>query len=211
MNARISDRSWPRYRRFRGLMRKLLANVDLFLGADSEDAARLQDHRRPRRIGCELRGNLKFDIPAPVPPAIVEEYRTALAASGAGPVLVCGSTVEGEESLLLKAFENVLVQYPQAVMILAPRHPERFPAVAALLEQMSIRFSAKICVEWRTAERRGVIAGYDRGVGCAYMRLPTSRLWAEAWCRAADTTLLNQRNMALPSSSAVTRKIFATS
>ena len=48
--------------------------------------------------------------------------------------------MDGEESLLLKAFENVLVQYPRAVMVLAPRHPERFPVVAALLEQMSIRF-----------------------------------------------------------------------
>jgi 3-deoxy-D-manno-octulosonic-acid transferase len=55
-------------------------------------------------------------------------------------VLVCGSTVEGEEPLLLKALENLLVQHPRAVMILAPRHPERFAAVAALLEQMSIRF-----------------------------------------------------------------------
>ena len=85
-------------------------------------------------------GNLKFDIPAPVPPAIVESVRVSIAGSGAGPVLVCGSTVEGEEALLLKAFENILVQYPRAVMILAPRHPERFLAVAALLEQMSIRF-----------------------------------------------------------------------
>ena len=55
-------------------------------------------------------------------------------------MLVCGSTVDGEEPLLLKAFENLLVQHPRAVMILAPRHPERFAAVAALLEQMSIRF-----------------------------------------------------------------------
>jgi 3-deoxy-D-manno-octulosonic-acid transferase len=83
---------------------------------------------------------LKFDIPAPEPPAIVESLRRVIAAHGDGPVLVCGSTVEGEESLLLKAFENLLVQHPGAVMILAPRHPERFAAVAALLEQMSIRF-----------------------------------------------------------------------
>jgi 3-deoxy-D-manno-octulosonic-acid transferase len=55
-------------------------------------------------------------------------------------VLVCGSTMDGEESLLLKAFENVLVQYPRAVMILAPRRPERFAAVGALLQQMSIAF-----------------------------------------------------------------------
>jgi len=137
VNTRISDRSWPRYRRFRGLIQRLLGSVDLFLAQTPEDATRLQDiGARPERV--RVSGNLKFDIPAPVPPAIVESVRVSLKAGAAGPVLVCGSTVEGEESLLLKAFENVVVQYPRAVMILAPRHPERFPAVAALLEQMSI-------------------------------------------------------------------------
>ena len=139
VNARISDRSWPSYRRFRGLLRRLLANVDLFLAQTPEDAARLRDiGATPERV--RVTGNLKFDVPAPAPPAIVESVRKSIAATGAAPVLVCGSTVEGEESLLLKAFENLLVQHPRAVMILAPRHPERFAAVAALLEQMSIRF-----------------------------------------------------------------------
>ncbi|MGA7511784.1 MAG: 3-deoxy-D-manno-octulosonic acid transferase [Candidatus Sulfotelmatobacter sp.] len=139
VNARISDRSFPSYRRFRGLLRRLLANVDLFLAQTPEDAARLRDiGAEPERV--RVTGNLKFDVPAPAPPAIVESVRGSIAATGAGPVLVCGSTVEGEESLLLKAFENLLVQHPRAVMILAPRHPERFAAVAALLEQMSIRF-----------------------------------------------------------------------
>jgi len=139
VNARISDRSWPRYRRFSGLMQRLLASVDLFLAQTPEDAARLKDiGAPPDRV--RISGNLKFDIPAPIAPAIVEKVRASIKASAAGPVLVCGSTVEGEETLLLRAFENVLVQYPGAVMILAPRHPERFPAVAALLEQMSVRF-----------------------------------------------------------------------
>jgi 3-deoxy-D-manno-octulosonic-acid transferase len=139
VNARISDRSWPSYRRFRGLLRKLLVNVDLFLAQTPEDAARLQDiGARPERV--RVTGNLKFDIPTPAPPVLVESVRRSLAAGGTGPVLVCGSTVDGEEPLLLKAFENLLVKHPRAVMILAPRHPERFPAVAALLEQMSIRF-----------------------------------------------------------------------
>jgi 3-deoxy-D-manno-octulosonic-acid transferase len=139
VNARISDRSWPRYRRYRGWMRKLLANVDTFLAQTPEDATRLQDiGARPERV--RVSGNLKFDIPAPVTSAIFESVRASIAASGAGPVLVCGSTVDGEETLLLKAFENVLVQHSRAVMILAPRHPERFPAVAALLEQSSVRF-----------------------------------------------------------------------
>ena len=55
-------------------------------------------------------------------------------------MVVCGSTVEGEEGLLLRAFENVLASHPRAVMILAPRRPERFAEVARLLEQMGIRF-----------------------------------------------------------------------
>jgi 3-deoxy-D-manno-octulosonic-acid transferase len=139
VNARISDRSWPSYRRFRSLLRRLLANVDLFLAQTPEDAARLQDiGASPERV--RVAGNLKFDIPAPAPPPIVETLRKSLTASAAGPILVCGSTVDGEEPLLLKGFENVLVQHPRAVMLLAPRHPERFPAVAALLDEMSIRF-----------------------------------------------------------------------
>jgi 3-deoxy-D-manno-octulosonic-acid transferase len=141
VNARISDRSRPRNRRFRGLLRKVLQNVDLFLAQTNEDAARL------REIGAAdqrvlVAGNLKFDIPAP--PAgkleIIERLRKSIAANGTGPVLVCGSTVDGEEPLLLKSFENLLEQYPRAVMILAPRHPERFAQVAAMLEAISIRF-----------------------------------------------------------------------
>jgi 3-deoxy-D-manno-octulosonic-acid transferase len=149
VNARVSDRSWPNYRRFRRLLRGVLANVDLFLAQTAADAARLQE------IGASaervrVSGNLKFDIPAPAPPEIVAKLRGAMAASGAGPVLVCGSTVDGEESLLLKAFENLLVQYPRAVMVLAPRHPERFAAVAALMGGMGIRFRRRS--EWEKSQ-----------------------------------------------------------
>src|ERR1700686_1741519 len=137
VNARISDRSWPNYRRFRWALRKMLVNVDLFLAQTPQDAARLQS------IGAEeqrvqVTGNLKFDISLPSPPPIVESLRQSLAAEGAGPVLVCGSTVEGEEPLLLKAFENLRVAHPRALMILAPRHPERFDQVAILLRQLDI-------------------------------------------------------------------------
>jgi len=139
VNARISDRSWPGYRRFSKLLPRLLANVDLFLAQTPDDAARLQDiGAKPERV--RVSGNLKFDIPAAAPIAIVASLRKSIAAIAAGPVLVCGSTMDGEESLLLKAFENVLVQHPRAVMILAPRRPERFGFVAALMQQMSIGF-----------------------------------------------------------------------
>jgi 3-deoxy-D-manno-octulosonic-acid transferase len=139
VNARISDRSLPGYRRFRGSLRRLLTNVDLFLAQTPDDAARLQDiGAKPERV--RISGNLKFDIPVATSTATVETLRKSIAAGTAGPVLVCGSTMDGEESLLLKAFENVLVQHSRALMILAPRRPERFSAVAALLHQMSIGF-----------------------------------------------------------------------
>ena len=137
VNARISDRSWPRYQRFRWALRRVLANLDLFLAQTDSDKLRLES------IGADanriqVSGNLKFDVSLPAPPPIVEKLRRALAMEGAGPVLVCGSTVEDEEPPLLRAFENLLVSHPRAVMILAPRHPERFDAVASLLEQMGI-------------------------------------------------------------------------
>lgn len=137
VNARISDRSWPRYRRFRPALRSILAPVELFLAQTQQDAIRLESiGADPGRI--QVSGNLKFDVNVPAAPPILEMLRHALSAEGAGPVLVCGSTVEDEEAPLLKAFENIRVGHPHAVMILAPRHPERFDSVAKLIEQMGI-------------------------------------------------------------------------
>jgi len=137
VNGRISDRSWPRYQRFRWALYKMLAHIDLFLAQTGQDAERLQSiGADPTRI--HVTGNLKFDVMLPPPPPIIETLRQELAKEGAGPILVCGSTVEDEEPPLLKAFENLLVSHPRAVMILAPRHPERFEKVAGLIQQMSI-------------------------------------------------------------------------
>ena len=139
VNARISDRSWPGYRRFRWILTRVLRQIDLFLAQTEEDARRLRDIGAPAER-VQVSGNLKFDVTAPPPPAVVASLRSSFQQTGAGPVIVCGSTVDDEEGLLLRAFENVLASYPRAVMILAPRHPERFAEVTQLLEQMGIRF-----------------------------------------------------------------------
>jgi 3-deoxy-D-manno-octulosonic-acid transferase len=137
VNARVSDRSWPRYQRFRWALRRMLVHVDLFLAQTEADAARLQSiGAEPGRV--HVTGNLKFDVTLPAPPPIVERLRQSLAAESAAPILVCGSTVEDEEPPLLKAFENLRVGHPRAVMLLAPRHPERFDEVAILLRQLDI-------------------------------------------------------------------------
>ena len=138
-NARISDRSWPGYCRMKFILRRVLRNVQLFLAQTEEDARRLRDIGAPaERI--HVAGNLKFDTTLPAASAIVASLRSALQRAQSGPVLVCGSTVDNEERLLIRGFENVRASHPRAVMILAPRHPERFEEVAGLLQQLGIRF-----------------------------------------------------------------------
>jgi 3-deoxy-D-manno-octulosonic-acid transferase len=147
VNARISDRSLPGYRRWRTILRRVLRNVDLFLAQTSED------QRRLTAIGAAddkvfVAGNLKYDVTVPAPGPIAGQLRSAISTSGAGPVLVCGSTVDGEEPLLITAFQAVLTRYSRAVMLLAPRHPQRFSEVADLLQQLRIKFFRRS--EWQS-------------------------------------------------------------
>jgi len=152
VNARISDRSLPGYLRFRRWLRPVLKNIDLFLAQTDEDARRLVEiGTLAERV--RVSGNLKFDVPPPAETALIAQLRGALTQAGAGPVLVCGSTMEGEEPLLMRGFENVLASHPKAVMVLAPRHPERFDKVAGLLQQLGTKY-------WRRSQWRGeVVSG----------------------------------------------------
>jgi 3-deoxy-D-manno-octulosonic-acid transferase len=138
VNARISDRSYPRYLRFRRLLRRALEPVELFLAQSEGDAERL------RTVGAaaervEVSGNLKFDVAPPVETAAVTQLGEQLRESGA-PILVAGSTVEEEEQHVLAAFQMVLLEYPAATLVLAPRHKERFEEVARLLSLRCVRF-----------------------------------------------------------------------
>ena len=142
VNARISDRSLPGYKRWQGILQRVLAGIDIFLAQTAEDVLRL------KRIGAPAErvfvgGNLKYDVPPPAKAAIVDQLQSSLKGSGAGPVWVCGSTVEGEEALLLEAFKRVLPAYPEAVLLLAPRHPERFGPVAELLRSSGVLFTRR--------------------------------------------------------------------
>ena len=132
VNARVSDRSLPRYLRLRRLWRPLLGKVSLFLAQSEENARRLV------RIGApadrvQVAGNLKYDVKAAGESAMTKLLAERLP-SGA-KVLVAGSTLEGEEKMLLEAWPRVLEATPEAVMVLAPRRPERFAAVADLVTE----------------------------------------------------------------------------
>src|SRR5579864_891351 len=144
VNARISDRSFPRYRRFKWFFARVLSEVDLFLAQTADDAQRLREigaHTERVRVS----GNLKFDIRPSAQPALVSGLRSAIGKDS--PVIVCGSTAEGEEEPLLAAFKTVQRQFPATVMVLAPRHPERFEKVATLIS--SEGFSLQRRTQWQ--------------------------------------------------------------
>ncbi len=129
VNARISDRSWPRYKMLRRLWRPILGRMSRVLAQTSTDAARLVELGCPPEL-VSVSGNLKFDVRA----AKEAEATAILKKSGAGlRFLVAGSTLDGEETALLEAWPRLLAADPNFVMVLAPRHPERFAAVTALL------------------------------------------------------------------------------
>jgi 3-deoxy-D-manno-octulosonic-acid transferase len=131
VNARISDRSWPRYKMLRRLWKPLLGRLGSVLAQSETDAERLI------AIGCApqrvvVAGNLKFDVRA----AEGAEATRLLKASAASlRFVVAGSTLEGEEAALVEAWPKLLHVDAQLAMVVAPRHPERFAAVAALLEK----------------------------------------------------------------------------
>jgi len=81
---------------------------------------------------------LKFDVRDGSDSPLAQNLRRAIAEDS--PVVVCGSTTEGEEELLLQAFQEILEQFSSAVLVLAPRHPERFDKVAGLIAGRGIAF-----------------------------------------------------------------------
>jgi len=154
VNARISDRSFPRYRRFRGFFSRVLSDVDLFLAQTEEDARRLRVIGAPEER-VAVSGNLKFDIRLSSGSAITDDLRRVIGKDS--PVIVCGSTTEGEEEHVLAAFKEVLQKFPAAVMILAPRHPERFEKVAALIAATGLSFVRRST--WKPDDTRAPLKG----------------------------------------------------
>ena len=134
VNARISDRSWPRYRRLRWLWKPFLGRLSRVLAQSETDAERL------KAIGClpervSVAGNLKFDVRAAGEADATLQLKTLATDLR---LVVAGSTLEGEEAALLEVWPRLFEADPQLAMVVAPRHPERFGAVAGLLEQSGL-------------------------------------------------------------------------
>jgi 3-deoxy-D-manno-octulosonic-acid transferase len=140
-NARLSLRSVSRYRRFGGLFAGVFRKNLVVAAQSAEDAERFKS------IGAAAEqtlvvGNVKFDVG--VAAGVVQAGRALrVAFAGARPVWIAGSTHAGEEEQLLDAHSSLLTSTPNAVLLLVPRHKDRFAAVAELLARRGVRFARR--------------------------------------------------------------------
>ncbi len=135
-NARMSARSFKRAAKFGARAREVFGGFTRVLAQSPADAQRLGT-LGARNVA--VLGNLKFDMASP--PGLVARGRDWRRAIGARPVWVAASTREGEEELVLDAFAALKV--PDALLILVPRHPQRFDEVAALVARKNFKLERR--------------------------------------------------------------------
>ena len=127
VNGRVSARSFRRWRWAPKTIEALLGCFDLCLAQSAEDAAR---YGGLGALRYSTTGNLKLDVPGP--PAEPEKLRALKAAIGTRPVIAATSTHPGEEAAMIDAHRRLMHTFPGLLTILAPRHPERGPSIAAI-------------------------------------------------------------------------------
>ncbi len=174
VNGRISSRSFPRYRKAGIFLRPVLRRINRFGMRSTPDAERI------RALGAEGRrvrvtGNIKFDS-LDFSPAGGGGYRERWGWARQDPVIVAGSTYQGEEELLLNAWRDLRSDFPGLKLILAPRHLERVESVEALLHSRGEAyrlFSRLSPAEGRTGlvilDRMGVLSGLYREASAVFV------------------------------------------
>jgi 3-deoxy-D-manno-octulosonic-acid transferase len=133
VNGRVSQASLRGYLRVPNIARRMLAHADLLCAQTKVDAQRLRNLGAPPQL-VHVTGNLKFDVELPA--QLLEEARALRGHWGRErPVLIAASTHAGEERKVLDAFAELARRFPKLLLVLVPRHPERFQAVARLCRQ----------------------------------------------------------------------------
>ena len=140
VNGRLSSRSFPRYRAARGFFRHVLADIDHVCVQSDESRRRFVEIGAPAdRV--TVTGSLKFDSLEATAGQTRSRERVLryFRFPAPRPVWVAGSTMKGEEAIVLRVFRRLKASQPAAVLVLAPRHPERFDDVVAMAQQEGFR------------------------------------------------------------------------
>jgi 3-deoxy-D-manno-octulosonic-acid transferase len=147
VSGRISERSFARYERYlakfgfflRPFLQSALANASAFLMQSEKDAERIRAlGAPPDRVS--VIGNLKYDMELPAPTPLSSWLEAEARRQGRSPIVVAGSVVATEEPLALIAFGVVQGEHPNALLVLAPRKPERFEAAADFIHESRRKF-----------------------------------------------------------------------
>jgi 3-deoxy-D-manno-octulosonic-acid transferase len=139
-NGRISKKSFRQYLKLRPLFAGVLKDIDAFSMICNEDAFRVQ------KMGAEpnkiyVNGNAKYDLlPSLTNPYIKEHTERTFDIDQSQPVFIAGSTREGEEALVLDAYEQILKLFPNLILIIAPRHIKRTQEIGGLLKKSGHRY-----------------------------------------------------------------------
>ncbi|MEO5883776.1 MAG: 3-deoxy-D-manno-octulosonic acid transferase [Caldimonas sp.] len=172
-NARLSQRSRRRGQRVDALLRPAFESLAAAFAQTEADAARLRDAGAGEVV---IAGNLKFDLSPE--PALIERGRHWKATLGGRPVVLAAVTREGEEASLLVVWRAV--EAPRPLLMIAPRHPQRFEAVATLISQAGFALSRRSVWAEGPADAD---AQADVWLGDSMREMP-------AWYALADVALL---------------------
>jgi 3-deoxy-D-manno-octulosonic-acid transferase len=147
VSGRISDRSFARYQSFFGkfgfflrpFLRSALGNATTFLMQSQNDADRIRALGAPAER-VSVSGNMKYDQALPAPTPLSNWLEAEAQRRGRHPVIVAGSVVASEEPLALIAFGTLQGEYPNALLLLAPRKPEHFQQAADFIHESRRKF-----------------------------------------------------------------------
>ena len=134
INGRMSQRSFPRWRRVHGTLSAILEKFDICLAQSDTDAERFS------ALGCPnviTTGNLKLDVPAP--PADPDKLDRLLSLTRGRPIIVAASTHPGEEEILIAAHRTLAGFVPGLLTVIVPRHPDRGPPVWRLVDAAGLK------------------------------------------------------------------------
>ena len=153
INGRISVRSIRGYLKFQPFFCKVLSNVDAFSMISAGDSTRIRlMGADPHKI--EINGNAKYDLLVSLAdPAMATQMQKIMSLKSTSPVFVAGSTRGGEEAMVLDAYERIVKEFPDTVLIIAPRHIERTAEISSLIERRGFRYQLQSEIDGNEEKR----------------------------------------------------------
>jgi len=157
INGRISPRSIDGYLRLKPFFRNVLKNFDAFSMILADDADRIKAMgAEPHKI--EINGNAKYDLLAnTADPAMETEIRRIYNLSPSQKVFVAGSTREGEEEMVLDAYDRIREKFPDMILIIAPRHVERSREIGSLVKKHGFDYQFRTRLDHKTPRTSKVV------------------------------------------------------